>query len=298
MMIDARYPEIDVLVNNAGMFGTRREETPEGHERVLATNHLSAFVLTRALIPALRAAAEARGSARIVNVGSSTSDRARIDPADLEGRRRWGMVRAYSQSKLALMMATFGWARRLEGTGVVANVVHPGAVATKLVRARGAVGLGLARDGALRADRGAGRRHPAARLPGAGVRHHDGAYVKRRRIVRPNRRALDPSLSERVWPPRRRWSADEPQRPRRHGRRPPARAVAPAQSWMLTPRARARTGRAPAPRRDGANSVGCSSRAASGSRVSWPSKPSRSISERDQPRREAGRERRTPRRCR
>ena len=117
MLIDARYPEIDLLVNNAGTFCARREETAEGHERVIATNHLSPFVLTRALVPALRAAAERSGGARIVNVGSSTSDRARIDPADLEGHRRWGMVRAYAQSKLALMMVTFGWAKRLEATG-------------------------------------------------------------------------------------------------------------------------------------------------------------------------------------
>ena len=130
MLIDARFPEIDVLVNNAGTFRTHREETEEGHERVLATNHLSAFVMTRALVPGLRAAAKAKGSARIVNVGSSTSDWARVDPDDLEGKRRWNMVRAYSQSKLALMMASFGWAARLNGTGVVSNVVHPGIVAT------------------------------------------------------------------------------------------------------------------------------------------------------------------------
>ncbi len=61
MLIDARFPQIDLLVNNVGMFATRREETEEGHERVLATNHLSAFVMTRALVPGLRAAAKTHG---------------------------------------------------------------------------------------------------------------------------------------------------------------------------------------------------------------------------------------------
>ncbi len=197
--IEARHPAVDVLVNNAGMFCTRREETAEGHERVIALNHLSPFVLTRALLPALHAAATAGQGARIVNVGSSTSDRARIDPADLEGRRRWGMVRSYSQSKLALMMATFGWARRLQGTGVVANVVHPGAVATGLVRAPGAIGLawrGMA-PFLLTEEQGADTPLHAALSPEFAT--VTGAYVKRRQAVRPNRRALDAVLAERVW---------------------------------------------------------------------------------------------------
>ncbi len=202
LQIQSRHPAIDVLVNNAGVFCVRREETPEGHERVIAVNHLAPFVLTRALLPALHAASlGSLGSpgARIVNIGSSTSDRARIDPADLEGRRRWGMVRSYSQSKLALMMATFGWARRLQGDGIVANVVHPGAVATGLVRAPGAIGLawrGLARF-QLTEEQGADTPLHVALSPEFAT--VTGVYVKRRRAARPNPRALDPALAERVW---------------------------------------------------------------------------------------------------
>ena len=199
MLIDARYPEIDVLVNNAGAFATQRDTTEEGHERVLAINHLTPFVLTRALVPALRAAAAREGSARIVNVGSSTSDRARITPDDLEGRRRWRMVRAYSQSKLALMIASFGWARLLEGTGVVVNVVHPGAVATGLVRATGLVGLAwrLMAPFLLTEEQGADTPLHACLAPE--FAHTTGAYIKRRQSVAPNRRALDPALARRVW---------------------------------------------------------------------------------------------------
>ena len=123
--IAARHPRLAVLVNNAGVFRARRDRTDEGHDVVLATNHLSPFVLTRALEGALRAGAPSR----IVAVGSSTSDRARIDPANLELERGWGMVRAYGQSKLALMMTTFEWARRLDGTGVTfAELEHASAV--------------------------------------------------------------------------------------------------------------------------------------------------------------------------
>ncbi len=199
MLIDARYPTIDLLVNNAGVFTASREMTEEGHERVLATNHLSPFVLTRALVPALRAAAAISGSARIVNVGSSMSDRTSLAPEALELGRRWARTRAYSQSKLALMMASFGWARRLAGSGVVSNVVHPGMVATNLVRAGGPIGLvwrGMA-PFMLTEEQGADTPLHAALAPDyAGV---SGLYLKKRRPVAPNPRALDAGLLARVW---------------------------------------------------------------------------------------------------
>jgi NAD(P)-dependent dehydrogenase (short-subunit alcohol dehydrogenase family) len=193
--IAAAHPAIHVLVNNAGIFSARREETAEGHERVLATNHLSPFVMTRALLPALQAA----GGARIVNTGSSTADRARISPEDLELRTNWGMVRAYSQSKLALTMATIGWAERLRGTGITANIVHPGAVATSLVRERGAIGLAwrLMSPFMLTEEQGADSTLHVALSEEYG--HINGAYVKRRRPVPPNRLAEDPALRAAVW---------------------------------------------------------------------------------------------------
>ena len=187
---------LDVLVNNAGVFCARREETAEGHERVLAVNHLAPFVLTRVVLPALRAAP---GGARIVNVGSDTSDRARIYPDDLEGRRRWGLVHTYGQSKLALLIATRGWAERLAGSGVVANTVHPGAVASGLVRAGGAIGLAWRAMAPflLSEEQGADAPLHVALAPAFAT--ITGAYVKRRRAVPPNRRALDPALAARVW---------------------------------------------------------------------------------------------------
>ncbi len=199
LMIDARYPVIDVLVNNAGIFSTRRVVTGEGLDTVLATNHLSPFTLTRALIPALRAAAKAHGTARIVNIGSSTSDRAKLDPSDLQGNRRWSMVRAYSQSKLAMMLVTFGWARRLQGTGVVANIVHPGTVASKLVRAHGVVGFAwrIMAPFISTEEQGADTPLHVALAPEFGT--ITGTYVKRRRPVRPNRLALDAAMVERTW---------------------------------------------------------------------------------------------------
>jgi NAD(P)-dependent dehydrogenase (short-subunit alcohol dehydrogenase family) len=191
----ARHPAIALLVANAGIFQTRRHLTPEGHDTTLAVNHLSPFVLIEGLRDALTAGAPSR----IVVVGSSTSDTARIDPDNLELTRGWGMVRAYSQSKLAVMIATFGWARRLAGTGVVANVVHPGAVATSLVRSKGVIGLAwrLMAPFMRTEQQGADTPLHIALAPDWATR--TGQYAKDRRAVPPNPRALDPVLAERVW---------------------------------------------------------------------------------------------------
>jgi retinol dehydrogenase-12 len=192
--IAARYSRISVLINNAGVFESRPIETAEGHDRVLATNLLCPFVLTNVLLPLLVAGAPSR----IVNVGSSTSDQAQLDPDNLVLGRRWAMRRAYSQSKLALMMTTFSLANRLRGTGVVANVVHPGLVATGLVRTGGVIGLvwrALALA-ALTEEQGADTPLHAALSPELGS--VSGLYLKNRRAVPPNPRALDPDLVERV----------------------------------------------------------------------------------------------------
>ncbi len=193
--IAARHPHIALLINNAGAFEAQPVTTAEGHDRVLAINLLAPFVLTRALLPALRAGAPSR----IVNVGSSTSDHAHLDPDHLVLGKRWTMVRAYGQSKLALMMTTFALARRLQGSGVVANVVHPGLVATGLVRTGGIIGLAwrCMAPFALTEEQGADTPLHAALAPEfAAV---SGAYLKNRRAVSPNRQARDPALVERIW---------------------------------------------------------------------------------------------------
>jgi retinol dehydrogenase-12 len=184
---------VDVLVNNAGIFTHRREETTEGHERVIAVNHLAPFVLTRALLPALAA------GARIVNVGSSSSDIASIDPDDLEGRRRWGMVRSYAQSKLALLMVTSLWADRLHGQGITANTVHPGAVATGLIRVGGPIGLAWRAMAPFLLTEAQGAMTPLHVALSPDFSGISGAYVKKKHPAKPNRRALDRALAQRVW---------------------------------------------------------------------------------------------------
>ena len=210
LRIAAHHPKIELLVNNAGVFEAKPISTAEGFDRVLAVNLLAPMVLTGALLPALRAG----GPARIVNVGSSSSDRARLNPDELVLGDRWGMVKAYGQSKLALMMATFALAARLQGSGVVANVVHPGLVATGLVRTGGVIGAAwkLMALGALTEAEGADPPLHVALDPA--FEEVSGAYIKRRRAVRPNPQAQDRSQMDRVWIQVQRlagpWMAPEP----------------------------------------------------------------------------------------
>ena len=194
--IRAQAPSVGLLVNNAGTLQSRRVLTAEGHEHTLAVNHLSPLVLTHALLPALLAQG---GGARVVSVGSSTSDGAGIDPADLELAAGWRMTRAYARSKLALLMTQMTLAERLDPAQVAVNVVHPGMVATGLVREPGMVGLAwrLMAPFILSEREGADTPLHAALSPEcAGL---SGAYLKRRRPVPPNRRAVDPSLRAQVW---------------------------------------------------------------------------------------------------
>jgi len=120
------YPRLDVLVNNVGGFWAHRHVTADGLEHTFALNHLAPFLLTNLLLDRLTASAPAR----IVTVSSGAHAKGRIDFDDLQGEQNYSGQRAYSQSKLANVMLTYELARRLEGTGVTATVLHPGVVRT------------------------------------------------------------------------------------------------------------------------------------------------------------------------
>jgi retinol dehydrogenase-12 len=197
---------VALLINNAGVFEPKPVMTAEGFDRVLAVNLLSPFVLTCVLLPSLLVCAPSR----IVNVGSSTSDKAKIDPDHLVLGDRWTMVRAYSQSKLALMMITFAQARRLEPTAVTANVVHPGMVATGLVRGGGIIGLVWRCLGAFALTEAQGADTPLQAATALEYATTSGAYFKNRRPAPPNPLALDEMLQERVWSATERLVASAP----------------------------------------------------------------------------------------
>lgn len=121
------HDSLHVLVNNAGVIRTRRELTADGLEQTFALNHLAYFLLTELLLDRLRESAPAR----VVNVSSAAHARAPLDFDDLQNERRFGGMSVYGQSKLANVLFTYELARRLEGSGVTANCLHPGFVGTR-----------------------------------------------------------------------------------------------------------------------------------------------------------------------
>jgi NAD(P)-dependent dehydrogenase (short-subunit alcohol dehydrogenase family) len=124
----ARHDRLNVLVNNAGVLLSQRQETVDGIETVFATNHLGPFLLTNLLLPTLTAGAPSR----IVTVASSVESMGKIDFDDLQSARNYSASGSYNASKLANILFTYELARRLEGTGVTANAVEPGFVKTNL----------------------------------------------------------------------------------------------------------------------------------------------------------------------
>ena len=126
----ATYPRLDVLVNNVGGYWATRHTTVDGLEHTFAVNHLAPFLLTNLLLDRLRASAPAR----VVTVSSGAQAMGTLDFGDLQGEQDYSGQRAYNQSKLANVMFTYELARRLAGSGVTANVLHPGVVRTDFGR--------------------------------------------------------------------------------------------------------------------------------------------------------------------
>ena len=125
--IAAVEPRIDVLINNAGaMFGARAI-TQDGLERTFALNHMAYFVVTEGLRERLAVA----GDARIVNTASDAHRGATLDLSDLQSEQGSGAMQAYGRSKLCNILFTRELARRLHGSGITANCLHPGFVATR-----------------------------------------------------------------------------------------------------------------------------------------------------------------------
>jgi retinol dehydrogenase 14 len=119
-------PRLDVLINNVGGFWGKRHTTADGLEHTFAVNHLAPFLLTELLLDRLKASAPAR----IVTVSSGAQSMGRLDFDDLQGERSYSGQAAYNQSKLANVVFTYELARRLQGSGVTATVLHPGVVRT------------------------------------------------------------------------------------------------------------------------------------------------------------------------
>jgi len=194
--IAAAEPRIDVLMNNAGAAFDRRELTEDGLERTFALNHMSYFVLTRVLRERLLAA----GNARIINTASAAHRMGSLDFSDLQFSSGYGAFKAYGRSKLCNILFTRELARRLAGSGVTANSLHPGFVATRFADEGGSAGLLILRflkHFALTPENGAKTMiYLATSAEAAGI---SGKYFDKCRPATPWSKAEDDVAAMRLW---------------------------------------------------------------------------------------------------
>lgn len=190
------YPHLHVLVNNAALITHRRQRTGDGLEMQFAVNHLAYFLLTSLLLDQLRAGAPSR----IINVSSAAHSGAQLDFDDLQGERRYDGTRAYSQTKLANILFTYELARRLQGTGVTANCLHPGVIGTRLLSDYMGVpiaGRALARTFGASAEKGAETSIYLASSPD--METVSGKYFEAKRERHSSRESYDEAAARRLW---------------------------------------------------------------------------------------------------
>ena len=194
--IAAAEPRIDVLINNAGALFASRQVTEDGLELTFALNHMSYFVLTHGLRERLAASPPAR----VVNTSSDAHKGARLDFSDLQSARGYSGFKVYGRSKLCNILFTRELARRLAGTGVTANCLHPGFVATRFGdQSGGALSFAVraAKVFAISPEKGAETITYLASSPD--VAHVSGKYFYQCRAKTPTHEAQDDDAAQRLW---------------------------------------------------------------------------------------------------
>ena len=196
--IHERCPRIDVLINNAGAAVRERTLSADGIEMTVAGNYLGAALLTMLLLDVLKSSAPAR----IVNVSSEAQRNSRLDMNDLQyERRKYNALAAYGQSKLLMNAFTFELARKLEGTGVTVNSLHPGVVATNIWPADAPllvkIVIGVMKPFMLNSKRGAEVSLYVATSPD--IANVSGEYFVKSKPARSNPLSRDPQVMAAVW---------------------------------------------------------------------------------------------------
>lgn len=188
---------LHILLNNAGAMFPTRTESVDGIEMTFALNHLGYFLLTALLLDRLRESAPAR----IVNVASAAHRAARhgIDFADIECRRNYAPFGAYGQSKLANILFTRELARRLEGSGVTANCLHPGFVATRFAHANTIYNIAMTLMRPFQRSIAKGSRTSIYLCAAPEVAKVSGGYFADCRIAQPTQFGCDDEAARKLW---------------------------------------------------------------------------------------------------
>jgi NAD(P)-dependent dehydrogenase (short-subunit alcohol dehydrogenase family) len=193
---EKKYSKLHVLINNAGLFNQRRHVTADGYENTFATNYLAPFLLTNLQLDQLKASAPSR----IINVSSVGHYNGHINFNDLNLEKEYGGWKAYGQSKLALVLFTHELAKKLQGTGVTVNSVHPGTVATNIwTRPFGPVGfiMALPKLFMTRPEQGAQTIVYLASSPDA--RNLSGEYLEKLKVKKSSDESYDEEIAQRLW---------------------------------------------------------------------------------------------------
>jgi retinol dehydrogenase-12 len=191
-----KFSHLDVLVNNAGIYSSRRLVTADGFESTFQVNHLGHFLLTNLLLERLKTSVPSR----IVNVSSEAHWRGHINFSDLQGERKYSGWSAYSQSKLANVLFTYELARRLIGTRVTVNSVHPGTVRTNFARRNGGVvGLGVKVLAPFMISPEEGARTVILLASAPEVEHVTGKYFAKESETSSSNESYDLGVAKRLW---------------------------------------------------------------------------------------------------
>ncbi|MBA3953430.1 MAG: SDR family oxidoreductase [Rubrobacter sp.] len=191
-----RYDRLDVLVNNAGLVQSTRTETPDGIETTFAINHLAPFLLTNLLLDVL----EESAPSRVVTVSSEAERWGNIDFDDLQSKKKYRGFPVYGMTKLANIMFTYELAGRLEGTGVTATCMHPGAVNTRFGTNNSGpmtILFRLFKPFMRTPEQGADTLIWLASSPE--VEGASGRYYSDRKPIEPKKIAQDPEARRRLW---------------------------------------------------------------------------------------------------
>ncbi|TMI18747.1 SDR family oxidoreductase [Candidatus Bathyarchaeota archaeon] len=191
-----KYSKLHVLINNAGLFNQRRHVTMDGYENTFATNYLAPFLLTNLQLDLLKASAPSR----IINVSSVGHYNGHINFDDLNLEKEYGGWKAYGQSKLALVIFTHELAKKLQGTSVTVNAVHPGTVATNIwSRPLGPVGFIMALPKLFMTSpkRGAETIVYLAFSPNA--KDLNGEYLEKLKVKKSSDESYNEEIAQRLW---------------------------------------------------------------------------------------------------
>jgi NAD(P)-dependent dehydrogenase (short-subunit alcohol dehydrogenase family) len=191
-----KYSTLHVLINNAGVVNLRRHVTVDGYERTFAVNYLAPFLLTNLLLARLKASAPSR----VVNVSSVSHYGGHIDFDDLQCRKRYGVMKAYGRSKLALILFTRELADRIAGSGVTANSMHPGTVGTNIwVRPAGPAGFIMRIPMLFMATPAQGAETVVHLASSPEVEKTSGEYFERKKSKKSSKVSYNPAIAKRLW---------------------------------------------------------------------------------------------------